>query len=393
MASKRPKKKHVSLRKAKLAAFRERILSITKDTRIALIHDTDADGICSGALLAKAIERLRGKPIDAVIYQPHKIVGIDRESSQKLKDLKIDILFTTDKPVEEEHELLEQASLFSRIIAIDHHQFNEDPSDDMILLIKTEHISTMDGATYPATKMVYDLFSPFVGLEDLDWIAASGVIGDGGYPHWKDFVDSSLKKYGFEANPDIFETGLGLVARCIGSAVLFDQRNAKKAFELLNAARSPQEVLSSKLRDFEKAVEDELQFWIREHKKKARFFPDIELIFYVVSPRFPINSPLSTVLSQRYYPTQTVVVVHDTGDPMLGISLRRQDYKINCPSLIKASLAGLKDASGGGHIPASGGKVKKADLNAFLANLKREIISGNHQVPCRPDQKSLNKTS
>ena len=128
-----------------------------------------------------------------------------------------------------------------------------------------------------------------------------------------------------------------------------------------------------------KRLARKLGFWISEHKKRAKFFPELELIFYVVSPRFPLNSPLSSILSQKYYPESTLVVVHDSGESILGVSLRRQDYKVDCPSLVKAACVGLKDASGGGHIPAAGGKVRREDLDQFLENIKSEIASGKHR--------------
>jgi len=371
-----PSKKAID---CKLADFKARMLYITKETRIALLNDTDADGICSGVLLSKGIERLRGKPIDEVVYQPHKNVGITKETAEKCRKLKIDILFTVDKAVDEERELLENASLFFQVICIDHHPFKDDATDEMVLVIKSQMISELDGGRYPASKLVYDLFSPLVDMRDLDWVSAAGLIGDGSYQTWKDFTDDTLERYGMDPKPDIFDTDLGLVARYIGSAVMFDSRNVKVAFDILLKSEKPKDLLSSRLKLYEEEIDKELQLWISEHKRRAKFFPELELIFYVVSPRFPLNSPLSSILSQKYYPTSTLVVVHDSGESILGVSLRRQDYKIDCPSLVKAACAGLKDASGGGHIPAAGGKVRRDDLDKFLDNLKSEIASGKHR--------------
>ena len=189
-SSSRPKSRSGPSKKAinaKLADFKARMLAITKDTRIALLHDTDADGICSGVLLAKAIERMRGKPIDEVIYQPHKNVGITKENALKCKKIKIDILFTVDKAVDEDRELLENASLFFKVVSIDHHQFKDDATDEMVFVIKSQMISDLDGGRYPASKLVYDLFSPLVDIADLDWVSTAGPIGDGSYPDMERF--------------------------------------------------------------------------------------------------------------------------------------------------------------------------------------------------------------
>ena len=97
------------------AVFKERVNAITKDTKVAILHDTDADGLCSAIIVAKAVERMRGKPVDAVVYQAHKNVGIQKDTIENLKKQKIDVLFTVDKPIDEEPESVKEASLFFKI--------------------------------------------------------------------------------------------------------------------------------------------------------------------------------------------------------------------------------------------------------------------------------------
>ena len=90
--------------------FKERVLAITADTKVAVLHDTDADGICSGVLVAKAVERLRAKPVDHVVYQAHKNVGINQDTIQFLKKKGVTLLFTVDKAVDEDPQTVKEAS-------------------------------------------------------------------------------------------------------------------------------------------------------------------------------------------------------------------------------------------------------------------------------------------
>jgi len=204
-------------------------------------------------------------------------------------------------------------------------------------------------------------------------------VADGAYRTWKEFIEQAMRRNDIAITPDIFDSKIGLVARIIGSAILFDQRNTKRVFSEVMSAKCPSDILNSPIKEFDEKITSELELWISEHKQKAMFFQELELVFYVIHPRYPINSPLSTILSHKYYPQMTLVVVHDSGDPILGVSVRRQDYKMDCPSLVRAAVAGLKDAAGGGHIPAAGAKIRREDLERFLENLKVEITSGKHK--------------
>lgn len=364
-----------------VALFRERVLAIKPETVVAVLHDTDSDGICSAVLVAKAIDRLRQKPIDHFVNQQHKEVGLTTGTIEYLKKKRVDVLFVTDKAIDQNPETAKQGSLFFKIIVFDHHQVEQDLSDEMILIIKSQFISHLDGATYPTSKLVYDLFNPLIDLSDLDWVCAAGVIADASYPTWKVFIDAIMKRYNIKKTKDIFESQLGLISRYIGSTILYDHRKVKEVLDILMKSNGPDELLESNLKDYEKAVDDEIQYWIKKHFAHAQFFPELELIVYIVSPRFPINSPLSTILSKKYYPQQTLIVIHDSGDSNLGISLRRQDYKVHCPNLVKGAISGLLNSNGGGHIPAAGGKILRKDLDTFLENLKQELRSGNHRLP------------
>ena len=55
------------------------------------------------------------------------------------------------------------------------------------------------------------------------------------------------------------------------------------------------------------------------------------------------------------------------------MSLRRQDRKVDMSELFRRASIGLQGAAGGGHVPASGGKIMRQDLSAFKEGLKRAM--------------------
>jgi len=67
-----------------------------------------------------------------------------------------------------------------------------------------------------------------------------------------------------------------------------------------------------------------------------------------------------------------------TGDK-IKISARNQSQKVNTFDLMKNAISGLKNASAGGHIAASGAVIQKKDLQQFKQNILKysEIIKNS----------------
>ena len=53
----------------------------------------------------------------------------------------------------------------------------------------------------------------------------------------------------------------------------------------------------------------------------------------------------------------------------LRLSARDQSNKVDTSALLKKGIHGLSDAAAGGHVPASGGQMRREDLNKFKENL------------------------
>ena len=73
-------------------------------------------------------------------------------------------------------------------------------------------------------------------------------------------MDDTLKSIACIQKQDIFDSDLGLIARYIGSAVMFDSRNSKVAFDILLKSGKPEDLLSSRLKQYEEEIGKEIRF-------------------------------------------------------------------------------------------------------------------------------------
>jgi len=114
-------------------------------------------------------------------------------------------------------------------------------------------------------------------------------------------------------------------------------------------------------------VKQELEHYITSAKQNVETYNDSQLIIYEIKSKYKIKSILSTALSQRLYPNQTLIIVQQVNDEMT-ISARRQDCKKNMNKLLKLALGNLK-GNAGGHAPASGASVGIKDYPEFKKRL------------------------
>ena len=147
--------------------FKEFVKNITPEDRLTILHHTDCDGICSGVLAAIAMERLRNKPIDDILHQPHQIVYMHKKLISELKWRNTNKLISVDLPLDEKASTVERASKFCDILILDHHPLYEKLDFENVILIKPQMITIKK--YYPASKLVYDLFSEVVDISDKDW--------------------------------------------------------------------------------------------------------------------------------------------------------------------------------------------------------------------------------
>jgi single-stranded DNA-specific DHH superfamily exonuclease len=345
--------------------YKKFITSITPQDRVAVLHHTDPDGVCSGVIISKVVERLRGKKINLRCNQKGNIHVITPKIFNLLKSKKINKLILTDLGTDENPEYLKKLEKFADILILDHHKIYNNLNSRKTVFIKPQLICSINPAKYAASKLCYDLGRLVANVSDIDWLAAVGSIGDIATNPWNAWLNRVFKKYKLKKQKDLFKTKFGQCAILISSAESFDVKNVKLAFDTLYNAKSYKDVLKSKLTKFRKKIDDELYRYINNLKKDALFEDD--LIYYEVKPKYHTKSPLCTILGQKY--KHNSVLVADISRNPIGISGRRSDVKIKINAALEDACKGIPGSSAGGHAVSAGATVPKQHYKKFKERL------------------------
>ena len=360
-----PSKKVEEMRKKAVGQFKTFIDGIAPLDRIAVIHHTDCDGICSGFVTNKALERLGHEPVLMVAMS---VRDIHSSLVRLLKKHRITKTISVDLVLDQLPDTVKQASEVSDILVIDHHKVYKKIQSEKVIVIKHTHLG-IEKYT-PASRLAYDLFSELVDIRDLKWIAAAGVINDIGYQQNKRFVDLVLKDKGLvkEITPDsdIFATTLGKAAAYIGYTGVFVPRRIKQALRVLENAKHPRDVVESELASAADELEAARDEVVNHVLKNAEHYDD--LVFCIIEAKYRVRGMAINKLSLGPMQDKTIILLLRVGDDYV-ISARRQDRKVAVNDLLEDATAGLENAGGGGHAPAAGGQVMAKDLAKFKRNL------------------------
>lgn len=344
--------------------FKEYIQSLKKKDKIAILHHTDADGICAGIIAKKSIEKITGAKISIHFHQPEGKITIIPETIGFVKSKGITHLIVVDMAIDHDPVPVKELEKHAKILLIDHHIKANDISSENIAVVKAADLSSsVSPDKYPASKMCYDLFSEIIDIHELRWLASVGIYGDYAQSQWSEFIAETMKETG------ITEKKLKSVEELIFySSSIRGTDCLKDAFDIISEAKSIDYILESRLKGYKKKVEGELKKYLRVHKAKAEF--QDSLIIYEISPKHRIKSRLINILSQEYYPDKTIVLLQLEG-ARAYISARRQDCLLSMNDMLKRTLSGIPDSEGGGHVPAAGGYLPKSQIVEF----KRRVVS------------------
>ena len=338
--------------------FETYMKGITKEDKVALMFHTDADGVASGVIIAKTIEKLRGKKVDLAFCQGEDY-NITDKTVKKLKDGKYTKFIVVDQAVDGVPDNVAKIAKFADVMIIDHHDLGEIEIPN-VLILKAFRMSDKAGPDYPAAKFCYDLCSKLIDVTSLDWLACVGLLGDYNYKNWKSFVDSVLKKYNIRYDV------LNNVSIMASNMRAYSYEKLNECFEVVYNAKDWNEVLNSKLKKYQAEVKKEMARLIKERDKTEDLGP---VFVYLIKSKFKIHSPLSSILSFDYIKKKPLVVVADYSDGRLYLSARFQDRTISMNKLLIYAVKDLKNSAGGGHVPSAGGLIMKKDYEEFKRRL------------------------
>lgn len=354
-------------------------LNLKKEDRIAILHHTDPDGITSGVIINKIIKKVIGKEVSLKINQKPDEIFITKETLKLLKKNRVNKFIVTDLSIDQyKDNILKEVTKFAEIFILDHHKLYRDLNSDKITHVKPQLVfKKVDPSAYCAAKFALDLGSRIVKVDELDWIAAIGMIGDQVINKWKTFKKKVFSRYKIKDKKNIFDTSIGKVTETIFFTEAYDTKKIGECFERINSAKNFKTVLDSKLKDYRKKVENEINYWKNNVLKFAEFYPKQELIFDYIKPRYAIKSAISSVISNKY-PNKTIIIAQDMKNDFIQLSVRRMDKKIAVNELLEKVLKNFHSANGGGHINSAGGRIRKEDLykfkNSILDMMENRVI-------------------
>jgi len=350
----------------RLDSFVSRLSSIDN---IAVIFHTDADGITSGVIASKAVERISGKKPALFLTPAPSEVTLSKKMIAELKKKKINKVVAVDLNVDQDPESIEKIEKFAELLILDHHTIQNDVNSPKTVMIKPQFFSKINPSRYCASKLVYDIFSRYAKISDLAWLAIIGIYGDMAENEWPEFISETLEKNGL-LNGHISKAGALIVY-----ARSFDEKDGPmKAFDEFYRAKSIKEVLGSKLLDYEEKIEGEIAQFIKKREELAQFYPEKNLLIYEISPKYNIKSELVNRLSRDFYPEMTCIVLQKKGK-IASIGARNQTGHVSMNDLMIRAAKGIPDSSGGGHIQAAGASIpnKKKRIASFMISLKNAL--------------------
>jgi len=339
--------------------------SITKKDKVCIIHDTDPDGVCSAIIMAKCVERLRGKKIEMHIPVDKKQYGITTGMMKVLKKKKITKLITVDFSAEHDIPKLKKLEKQMQILIIDHHKIYNKIRSKKTVLYKPQLFSKIEPSRYCTAKLAYDAAKRVENVEDLDWVAATACIADIATKPWKKWLNQVFKKWKVKMKKDLFKTEIGQVAVTISSTEVYDARLVPKCFEVFYKAKKPKDVLKSKLGKYRKIIDKELFRHIKLFNKKSKKYGNVHV--YEMAAKYRIHSPMSTILGLKY-PHKTIIIINKIGN-LIAVSARRGDRKIAVNLLLEKAVKGIPGANAGGHTPAAGAGFHSKHLKKFKQRL------------------------
>ncbi len=326
-------------------------LKLKELTRIAIISDNDEDGL-TAAVQAKLFFDKKKIESKVLFYDHTKQNG--SFSRKEFVDFNPEKTIFIDLSENFVFDILEHVGDFTGdFVIIDHHRGIEVVnSHNKFLTIKPTEFSDKDPSKYPASKMIYDL------LEGKDWLAAIGIIGDFSSGEWKKFVEKAAE------NNNIKVEQLEELAKIIACVVSVHCKKTYSLFEFLLKSKKPGDLFKSNFFPLAKSFFETLE---KETKRFEKDVEKIDLDLYFFETQKNLQSKLSNMISQNH-PHNTIFVYAIEEDFVKG-SMRRQDFKFDCNLATRFALDGIENATGGGHIPATGCRFPIDYFDTFKAKL------------------------
>jgi len=310
------------------------------EDRAFLIFDKDVDGVSSGVITSDAFGKIGIKFA--------KELPIFFAKNNALKEFDAGVV--VDVPLQLQVEFLRRTK--NKMLIIDHH-----PSKD----VKAKNIFYINPRLVrkeiyqPASYVVYKLFSNYVEMKEMKWVAIMGTVGDYGFEDVRDLLHNEVTK-----KEKIWMTKYGRAATGLNAAIAV--YGPKKSFDILKGCKSLNDFLRNKeIKNAHKKFSKEFWDADRRLKSTAEVFPDVNLIFAKVAPKY---SRVTAALASKISTTKSnflVILAEQEGDKY-KIHGRMQNKRYDVGGI-------LKTFGGGGHKQAGACIIDVKKLPIFKKKL------------------------
>ncbi|MEK6967798.1 MAG: DHH family phosphoesterase [Nanoarchaeota archaeon] len=343
-----------------VSRIKEFIKGIKPDSRVAIVCDSDPDGICSAVIVSHSLKK-KGIIPALVIPSGHNVEVMDGQFVTMLKKEAITHLITTDLSFDKKKRELKRLEKFCQILVIDHHKLYNDVNSKRIILLKPQLFQNkIDSSQYCTSKLAFDMFSELTDLKEYDWLAVIGILADSNFRTWKKFVRKTLNRLGLKLGKHPFQNALGRICNLMAYYEIYAPGKVAKLYDALSKAITYRHALNSEIKKAQK-VNDEVEYYLKNYKRHSQVHGDLLLIR--IKPNFKIGSIVATRLSNKLEHT-TIVIAQEMKGRMF-VSARRQDFKVAVNDLLEQSVKEIKEASAGGHIPAAGARFPTEQYDTF----------------------------
>lgn len=331
--------------------FYEFVNLITPRDRVAILLDSDLDGLACGIFLEEILEA-KNVGVNYVDFLDRKNDMI-KEVSMKLKEMDITKVFFCDIGIDSiDFEGFVDLKKEIDVFLIDHHPSNEKIEEfDKI-------IKTVSGDCSAMT--VFELGDGLIDREEWSWLNCAAIFADYSYKSEKNF--EYIKSVYPEVTMENISSSIpGMNGRKIAAALIYYDNNKKYVYTLVKERKMEE------ITEVHGIIEEEINELVDGFSEKKEYFEKKDLYFYEVDSKYRVLSTVTSIVS-KMRPESNFVFMQRDGDTY-KFSARSQGQHFDMSALMKRCVEGLEDATGGGHIPAAAARIKVEDLEAFKERL------------------------
>ncbi len=326
---------------------------LKKNDNFSIFYHLDDDGITSAVILSKALEKM-GKSVYAFRVTNYE----DFEKGIDLTYFSDNVILCDVQPTKRFTDRFDSM----RLCIIDHHELIE-PGNFVYINPKM-----WGDFTYtPCSLVVYRLFERLV--QELDWVAAIGVISDSGGKANSDFIKKTAERNGVALKNDeyLFDNDFGLASTMVGSmTVQYGRSGAEEAVGIIKSTSSIKELLENqRLISANISAKRELQAIKENFEQKKELYGGFVYFFEANPVKKRYSSSVITPLSlEREYYGKIIVFMTKINSRIMRINMRANGVKIKLPEVMREVFKTI-NGSGGGHDMAAAAVISPMDSEKF----------------------------